>query len=167
MGSQVNITFINRLFQFISFIGNTFIAPLGEVNFTKYWFVSYQLQEVTSLSILGLILLVLMFVSFIINYKKKIAQISFGWLLFSFLILCIIGWGTAENGLIIYGIYFSWAYFILIYLLIDKLFNKYPKIKFLIFITLFILMFIFNIFLKGGILDIIKFGHEYYPFVLK
>ena len=34
------------------------------------------------------------------------AKISFGWVLFSAIILLFIGWGTAENGLILYSLYF-------------------------------------------------------------
>jgi len=167
MGSQVNITFINRLLQFISFIGNCFIAPRGVIDSQKYAHMSYQLQEVTSLNLFGLILIILMIISFILNRKNKIVKYSFGWLVFSFIILVIVGWGTVENGLIIYGFYFSWAYFILVYTLIDKIFCKTPKIKFIIFIILFLSLIIYNIFLSGGILDIIKFGKEYYPFYLQ
>ena len=42
------------------------------------------------------------------------------WLLYSFIILCVFGWGTAENGLILYSLYFSWAAFILIFSLALK-----------------------------------------------
>lgn len=166
MGSQSNIDFIDRLMQFIYFIPSCFIAPKGVVDLTKYSHASFQLPAITKFNILGIILIILMFISFIINRKKTIAKISFGWLIFSFIILCVIGWGTSENGLIIYGVYFSWAYFILIYLLLENILERNKKIESIAFLLIFILLIYFNFFAAGGLIDIIKFGRQYYPFSL-
>ena len=166
IGSQSNVDFIDRLMQFIYFIPSCFIAPKGVVDLTKYSHASFQLPAITKFNILGIILIILMFISFIINRKKTIAKISFGWLIFSFIILCVIGWGTSENGLIIYGVYFSWAYFILIYLLLENILERNKKIESIAFLLIFILLIYFNFFADGGLIDIIKFGRQYYPFSL-
>lgn len=123
-----------------------------------------KLDDVVSVSVVGVLMIALMIVSFIINRKKTIAKIAFGWLIFSFIILVIVGWGTVENGLIIYGIYFSWAYFILIYLLFDKILEKLPKeLKTIISITIIFWLLIIN---GMEIINIVKFGRTYYPFKL-
>lgn len=154
-------TFTDKLLQFLSFISSCFIAPSSMVNTTTYEHVSYQLAPVTSVSLVGLLLLVICVVSFILNRKETIVKVAFGWILYSFLILCIIGWGTAENGLILYTIYFSWAYIILIYKFIEKLCIHCQTLKKFIFITLFVAMLTLNI---SGIMQIVKFGLEYYPY---
>ena len=160
----IKVSFIDRLLQYISFISSCFIAPKGyvDLNYGSPVHPSYQLMSVTSVNILGIVLLVLMIISFILNYKKKIAKISFGWLIFSFIVLVLVGWGTVENGLIIYGIYFSWAYFILIGLLFNQLLSKVPKLKNIVWCLIFGIM----IFINGlELINIIKFGITYYPFV--
>ena len=166
MGAQGNVGFIDRLLQFIYFIPSCFIAPKGVVDLTKYSHASFQLPDINKINILGIILTILMLVSFIINRKKTIAKISFGWLIFSFIILCVIGWGTAENGLIIYGAYFSWAYFILIYLLLENILERHKKLESIVFLLIFIALAYFNFFADGGLIDIIRFGKQYYSFVL-
>ena len=66
---------------------------------------------------------------FIVNIKDKLNRISFYWVIFSFIILCVVGWGTLENGLILYALYFSWAIVILMYNLIKQIFNLINKEK--------------------------------------
>ena len=161
MGFQ--LTFVDKLLQFINFIASCFIAPTAKpcINCTDH--ASYEMLPVTSLNILGLILLVIMIISFIWNRKEKIAQVGFGWLLFSFLILCLIGWGTADNELFIYGIYFSWAYFVLIYLFLHKLLQSFPKIEKWVIFALCLLLIVVN---GHEIYNIIVFGKAHYPFKL-
>lgn len=159
------LTFRDKLLQYINFISSCFIAPASHIklNYGIPKHASYQLCEVTTINALGVILIGLMIMSFVINYKKKIAKISFGWLIFSFLILVIIGWGTEENGLIIYGIYFSWAYFILIVLLLNQLLLKMPKLKNIIWCLIFFALITIN---GKELINIIRFGINYYPFIL-
>lgn len=158
MGESVG--FQAKLYQYFNFIAGCFVGPKSEIVTLDGHF-SYRLQQVSGINILGLILLIAMIISFVLNHKKKIAQVSFGWFLFSFIILTIIGWGTAENGLIIYGIYFSWAYFALIYLLLDGILEKVPRAKIFVWSLLFIIMIILN---AKEFISIIEFGKQYYPF---
>lgn len=157
----MDVSFMDRLYQYINFIASCFIAPKAMIDYSTFEHVSYQLQVSTGINILGFVLIMLMIASFVLNRKNQIAQISFGWLLFSFIILCLIGWGTAENGLIIYGIYFSWAYFILIALLLKQFLEKIPRYKTIVWCIIFIIM----IYLNGKELwNIVEFGKEHYPF---
>ena len=73
------------------------------------------------------------------------------------IMLVILGWGTKENGLILYSLYFGWAYFVLIFQLLNNIFknNKVFKIAFIILILLMVIGYIpelFNIF-KFAILN--------------
>ena len=81
---------------------------------------SWQLNPSNSINITGLIVIGLAFLGAFVSRKNKMCRLSFMWLLYSFVILCVIGWGTAENGLVLYSLYFSWAAFILIFSLALK-----------------------------------------------
>lgn len=83
------------------------------------------------------------------------------WITFGFVVLAIIGWGVAEDGLMLYALYFGWPFLVLILKLIDKIGKKLKIPHFnVIFLTILILIFIlFNI---QGVKDIIEFGFKYY-----
>ena len=104
-----DISFIEKMYQFTHFVKGIFIAPLGEIVFFED-IPRYHLQTFTNYSVVGIILLVVLFISFLLNRKDKCSVIAFLWVLFSFIILVLVGWGTAENGLILYSLYFAWAY---------------------------------------------------------
>ena len=123
---------------------------------------SWQLIPQSSLNIIGLIIIVLSFVSFILNKKNKLAKTSICWIAFSFLLLFVLGWGTAENGLILYSLYFGWAFVLLLHLLIEKIFTSL-KIENLI-VPLEVLISICLMFVNiAGIKEIILFSIKYYP----
>ncbi|MBQ6494976.1 MAG: haloacid dehalogenase-like hydrolase [Bacilli bacterium] len=154
--SGKNVLFGDRLLQFLYFVRSMFLAPATKIIFFnevhRYW-----LEKVNIVSFIGIVILLLCLVSFIINRRKKFAIVSFLWILFSFLILCIFGWGTKENGLILYSLYFFWAYCSLIIMLLDKIKNK--RIKYVLYIIIIVFMLCSNI---NGLIDIIKFGIKYY-----
>lgn len=139
--SGEDMLLIDRLNQFLYFVRSIFIAPSGQITgkIIKY----YRLIKISSTSLTGIIILLTCILSFILNKKNKFAKISFLWIIFSLIILCLIGWGTKENGLILYSLYFSWAYVSLIYLLINKLI-KNTKLKNTIFIILILIMLYYN-----------------------
>lgn len=111
-----------RIYQFSNFVKGIFLSSSGSLK--EIGHTSYQLLESNSIDIIGIIILALMVISFILNRKNKMALISFLWVLFSVILLCLIGWGTAENGLVLYSLYFAWSYLVLYYLLLRKLFKK-------------------------------------------
>ncbi len=156
--SGEKVTFIERFEQFLAFIQSIFLGPDTRV-IQNTGYLSLLLEKVNGFSIFGIIILVICLISLILNRKNKMAKVSGLWILFSFVLLCVVGWGTAENGLILYSLYFSWAYIILIYLFIDKI-VKNELIKRIIIIVLCISMFAFNI---PAFLEIAKFGIVNYP----
>ena len=152
-----NVLFINRLKQFTNFVKSIFIAPAASViNNEAYW-----LDPVKTISIIGVAILVICLISFIMNRKNKFAKISFLWIIFSFIILCVIGWGTQENGLILYSLYFGWAYISLIYMFVNKII-KNDKIKTGIILLICIVFCLVNI---SEFIKIFEFGLEFYKII--
>lgn len=157
--SGEKLEFIDRLMQYLAFVKSIFIAAPASFMIDMVGnFHCYRLYPVVGYSIVGIAILILCLISVILNRKNKIAIISGLWVLFSFVLLCMVGWGTAENGLILYSLYFSWAFIILLYLLIDKII-KNSKIKILIVIFICLLLCIKNI---PEYINIVEFVIEYY-----
>lgn len=155
--SGQSVALINKLQQFTHFISSLFIGPRGEEIINHIGFDSWQIQPITTFSILGIVILILCIISAIINRKEYITKVSFLWIIFSIIMLVLLGWGTEENGLILYSLYFGWAYFVLIFQLLTNIFknNKIFKIAFIILILLMVIGYtpeLFNIF-KFAILN--------------
>ena len=107
------VGFVDKILQYLNFIRGCFIAPQSYVRREEY--ASWQLMPVSTVSIAGLIILLIAVISFVITRHDRLSQISFCWILLSFAVLVIIGWGTAENGLVLYSLYFGWAFVALVY----------------------------------------------------
>lgn len=151
------IPFVDKLYQFTHFVKGIFISSPGEVVFLED-IPRYFLKAFDSYSLIGIGILVIVFVSFLLNRKDKMSVIAFLWIIFSFIILVVVGWGTAENGLILYSLYFAWAYLLLIYKFIRSIIKDVKKANILI-VCLVILLFLCNI---KELYQIIKFGLDYY-----
>lgn len=154
------VTFKDKIIQFTHFISSQFIAPEVTTFIDKGYNFVYRLVEQNNLNILGVIILILTIISFIINKKENIAKISFAWELFSIVILVLVGWGSAENGMVLYTLYFSWSYIVLLYLLLDKLLKKHRIIFSTIIIVFIVLLLVIN---TPSIIDLIRFGITHYP----
>ena len=141
------ITIINKLEQFSYFIKNIFIAPQAKITKNIYQQNSWQLIETKGICIIGISLLLLCILSYIINKNKKMVKISFFWMLFSVFILFIMGWGTNENGLILYSLYFGWAYLMLLYELLETIIKKLNLKKYtkIIYILIIVSLYSYNL----------------------
>ena len=73
---------------------------------------------------LGVIILLLVIVSAIVNREKRSSLLAAGWVAFSAVLLLGMGWGTSENGLILYALYFGWAFLVLLFQLVEKIAEK-------------------------------------------
>ncbi len=156
------VTFIDKMYEYFYFVRALFVAPKGFAFYGAFLnepiHHSYQLIMPQSFSIIGIIVMVLMLVSLIWNRKNKMALLSGFWILFSFIILGLIGWGTHENGLILYSLYFSWAFYILFYLLLEKIFKNRTIFK--VVLSLFICIFL--ILNSIELYHILQFAFSYY-----
>ena len=105
-------------------------------------------METNKLIIIGVLLILLCILSYIINRNKKIVKISTFWILFSIFVLFIMGWGTQENGLILYSLYFGWAYLILLCELLENIIKKLNLKKYTKIIYILIIIFLYSYNLK-------------------
>ena len=83
------------------------------------------------------------------------------WVFFSVVMLLILGWGTQENGLILYALYFGWAYFILIYRFVEK-FAKIFRISFIVPLVFCIAILVLLYKNVPAMMDMIKFAVQAY-----
>ena len=149
--------------QYSNFVTNCFVAPFKTITEERLGHISFQLAPAETLSILGCIIFVLVILGFILNRKDKFAKICFSWVIFSIILLLVLGYGTRENGLILYSLYFNWAFVGLIFLLLKKLLGNKKKIFITISVILIILLVVFNV---NGLIDLVQFGLQNFDHVV-
>lgn len=118
------LTMLEKLYQYTAFVIGCFAAPNAGVNTTTFDHISWQLNPVTDIHWLGVAIVVLAVVSFLCNRKKKVSQFAAAWIALSWVMLLVLGWGTGENGLILYGLYFGWAFLALLVQLVETIERK-------------------------------------------
>lgn len=109
------IPFLEKIWQYTIFIKNCLFTPATVVTPNSYGQMSIQLQPAKAVSVIGILILLLVLLSAIVNRKNKSARLAAAWLLFSVVMLVGLGWGTMENGLILYSLYFGWPILVLIF----------------------------------------------------
>lgn len=112
-----------RINQYLSFITSCFAAPEAAMDTVTYDHPSWQLtgQNILNTDYAGLIILLLCIVSIIVNRRDTAVRISGAWVGFSALLLLVVGWGAPENGMILYTLYFGWAFLVLLFRLIERI----------------------------------------------
>ena len=158
--SGEHITFQNKLAQFTYFIHDLFIGPNTATRITTEN--NWHLAPIGDYSIIGIGILVIVLISVLINYRDKMSLIAGFWVFFSVVMLLILGWGTQENGLILYALYFGWAYFVLVYRFVEK-FAKIFRISFIVPIVFGIAIFVLLYKNVPAMMDMIKFAVQVYP----
>lgn len=156
------VTFADKIYQYTEFIGGCFVAPDAGVNTTAVDHISWQLNTATGISFAGVLILVLVVFSAIWNRDKKSSLLAAGWVGFSVVMLLGLGWGTKENGLVLYALYFGWAFFVLLFQLVEKIADRL-KVKLLIpIVTVFVVavLLVTNI---PAIMEMVNFAATYYP----
>jgi hypothetical protein len=151
--------FAGKFRQFTHFIEYCFLAPCSQV-VSDGEKISCQICANGSYSITGMIILGLSVLSGILFRRRYMARISLYWTGFAFTLICIFGWGTAEDGTFLYSLYFFWAIAALLALLMDKILSGTRYVKHLVFCLLILFLMIYNI---KHMLDVINFGIIYYP----
>ena len=118
-----SVPFADRLYQFSDFIRSCFAAPEAGVEEAMHLNVQLTVQNhavwsakpVTGICVAGVVILCLALLSAVMHRKNKACAAAGFWMLLSIAVLVIAGWGTAENGLILYTLYFGWAYLALLF----------------------------------------------------
>ena len=105
------LAFAERVRMWLEFVTMNFCAPeAGPTLYHKQ--IAWHLAEGVSPQALlcGTLLLGSVLAGSVLCWRERFVRVCDGWVVFSWLLLCLIGWGTAENGLILYVLYFSWAF---------------------------------------------------------
>ena len=116
------VSWSNKMEQFTYFVKNCIFSP-ETTESVQNGVLGVKLPQMEQLCIAGIIIFIAAVIGFVLNRKDRFAQICFSWVMFSFLLLGIAGWGANENGLILYSYYFGWAFISLLYLLLKRLFS--------------------------------------------
>ena len=156
------LTFTDKFYQYITFVSNCFVAPDAGVNTIAVDHISWQLNPVTSINFIGVAIMLLIIASAILNRDKKSSMLAAGWVAFSVVMLLGLGWGTKENGLILYALYFGWAFLVLLFQLVEKIENKLNT-KFLVpvfSIGCAVILAVINI---PASMEMVNFAITYFP----
>lgn len=156
------------LAQYSIFIKNLFLTPASEIHCNSSGSIVWRLRPAENLNSAGIIIFFLCVLSVVLNWKKAAAKICGAWILFSFLLLAVVGWGCAENGQILYSLYFFWAFAALLFMLARFLtgkirFERIPHYKKIAFIVVCVVSLVFMLLNVPCILRMIEFAKEYYP----
>ena len=151
--------------QFTAFVSSCFAAPDAAAVTDASGYPTWQLTDryITDISITGCILLALCIISVIINRKSAITRIAALWTMFSVVLLGIVGWGATENGMILYSLYFCWAYLVLLFQLVKWLSEKLSA-KPLTVIASCAAMIVLGIINLNGMEKLLGFAFTEYPF---
>lgn len=151
-------SFAEKLIQYPTFIVSCIFATPYTINNWNYPSFFWKAQE--PVNMLGILILLFIGIAFYKNKEKKYAQICIYWVIFSFFLLPVAGWGVGEFQL--FAIFFAWAVISLIYMGIDKLCLENHKTKSIILGCIAINVGIVNLI---AIKDIVDFAIQYYPII--
>lgn len=155
-----NVALRSKLMQYVNFAGACLLAPKSGVDFTTYRHVSWQMLPVTGWSPVGLLVLLLTLGGILLSRKERITKLSAVWLGFSFVLLGLVGWGTIDNGLMLYSLYFGWAFVCMIFRLIDRLLWRARPVKLGLLMVLLLGVGIYNVY---ALREVLIFGTQFFP----
>lgn len=158
--SDAPLTVLDKVSQYMTFVCSTLWAPSAGPMTNMLDMPSWKQAAVTGLSRPGMLILLLCIVSVLLNWKQFSARMAALWIGFSFVILVGLGWGTQENGLILYALYFGWAFWVLLYQLARKLTGKAPALLPLLILPVCLLLLWINC---REVIRILDFAIAHYP----
>lgn len=170
--TNVSGSFLQKLMQYSAHVSSTFftanagpIVMTSEINEWKdiaLGSMVWHEYPVTVISIAGVVIFALALIGFLLNRKQILSRVSLFWVIFSFAVICLFGWGTSENGMFLYTKYFGWAFFILLVLLVQKVLTWLHLEKFAapVYLAAGVGLFLYNLPQIKALLD---FALTYYP----
>ena len=150
--------YADKLLQYLNFVRTVFIAPSAHMALNNQGIFEWQLTEVTEVSLIGIILVCLSVYSYVINRADKLVKISGMWCVVSAIILGYMGYGTKDNILPLYSLYFGWSYWVLVFSLFRHVGNY--RFRRALFATLIGFCALYNIY---SFIGMIGQGMAYYP----
>lgn len=155
-----DVPLLSKLMQYVNFAGACLLAPPSGQDLTTYRHISWQMLPVENWSVVGIVVLVLALAGIVVGRKKRFTKICAVWIGFSFLLLGLIGWGTIDNGLMLYSLYFGWAFAAMIVQWIDWVFHRLRPVKLAALMGLTLLLGICNVW---ALRDVLVFGTQFFP----
>lgn len=155
-----NVAPVQKLMQFVNFVGCAFLAPASRVDFETYSHVSWQMEPVTGWRILGFVVLAAAVAGVLVKREKRFSKICAGWMGFSLLLLGIVGWGTIDNGLMLYSLYFSWAYVAMCFQFVDHVLSRLRPAKLTVLGLIFVVTAIVNF---AALKEVLLFAAQFFP----
>jgi hypothetical protein len=155
----LKLSLYSKILQYLNFVASCFFKPATAIVVSD-GLPTYQLAEVTGISIAGVALSVLAIAGFALNYKQLFARICLFWCALSFAVLVVGGWGTRENVLMLYTLYFGWAIYALVFMFFEKLFSEWKAAKYAVYSFLLSVLLFCNI---TGVADLLDFAAYFYP----
>lgn len=136
----VDVPLTAKLMQYVNFVRSTLLAPASHVDFESYRHVSWQMMPVIRFRRLGIAMLLCSIGGIAVRPKAWFTRICAVWMAFSLLLLGIVGWGTIDNGLMLYTLYFGWAFVAMAFQLGDWLLHRWkiPEIILFLLLILFV-----------------------------
>lgn len=156
------VTFLDKVFQYTEFLHNCFLPAKAGASNVIPEHISWQLDNLTGLNIFGICIFALAAISAVLNRDKVSSRLAAFWAGFSVVMLLVLGWGTQENGLILYSLYFGWAFLVLIIQLVEKI-QTLLKAKFILpafCVAASAVLLFLNI---PAMQELISFGTQYFP----
>ena len=157
-GMDVPLT--QKLMQYVNFAGACLLAPKSGVDITTYNHISWQMLPVTSWSPVGIVVILLTLAGIAATRQKRLTKISAAWLGFSFLLLGLVGWGTIDNGLMLYSLYFGWAFVSMIFGLLDRVLERARPAKLAVLGGLILAAGIYNVL---ALKEVLVFSTQFFP----
>lgn len=151
---------LSKLMQYVNFVGSCFVAPASRVDFETYSHVSWQMVPVTAWRGLGILVLLGAILGVLCRSKAAFSRICGVWIGFSFLLLGVIGWGTIDNGLMLYTLYFGWAYVAMCFQFVDRVLSWDLGIKMAVMVGLIAVILMMNVL---ALRDVLVFATQFFP----
>lgn len=156
------LTFLEKLYQYTAFLHDCLLCPDAGIKVASATHISWQLNEAAGINLTGIALLALAVFSAVWNWDKMSSRFAALWIGLSTLVLLIMGWGTTENGLVLYALYFGWALWLLLFQLAEKIESKL-NVRFLLpalSVCGVVALAAANV---PSMIEMVKFAIQYYP----
>lgn len=141
----VDVPLLSKLMQYVNFVRSSLFAPGSHVDFDSYRHVSWQMLPVYQFPKLGILMLIASIGGIAVKPKAWFTRICAVWMAFSLLLLGIVGWGTIDNGLMLYTLYFGWAFVAMAFQLGDWLLHRWKIVEIVFFLGLILFVGLRNV----------------------
>lgn len=155
-----DVALLDKLRQYVNFVGCSFLAPDSHVDFETYSHVSWQMMPVTGWRFVGICVMVCAALGVIVSRKDRFSRICGAWMAFSLVLLGLVGWGTIDNGLMLYTLYFGWAFVAMCFRLADRLLGHHRPAKIVLLLCIIGVTVVWN---TTALKQVLVFATQFFP----